>query len=670
MPAIAGPMRVIVILLAVIASLASRVAAQERLSLDLEEGKSGAVWNLVLGVDGRTLYSCGRDSSAKSWDLLTGETNRMFKAERPTLITSIALDHTGNWLALGDMNGHLTVWNARSGVLYYDLPAHDQYITSVAIAPDAGSVITAGRDGSIRSWKLDDGSPRWSIETGMLWINAIAVSADGAVAASAGQDGSVTLWRMDNGKKETTLGRHSRFARTVLFSRDGKYLFSAGADGRVLVWDMQTRAPFRDMQLEEGYAHGLALDRTGEVLLVSKMNGLLELWDWKRRMIRKKLSGDSYGTMAAVFSLNDERIYSAHTSGAIKVWTTEDGSLLLDMVGFSDGQWLSFTPDGYYDCSSFGDRYVRWRRGEEMFPLERYSELYHRPAIIEDVLRGGYKPSGAVETIVDPPVVELLSPRDEQLFSFGSEALEVVVDVAASDRKSIENVSLLLNDRQLSREQLVDWTVVEQSGTRLHIRCRIHVLPGKNTIEAVAFNASRVRSAKVRADITVETSTRLNPSLYVLAVGSDSYAPHYPDLQFASVDAEALADELARQEGGMYARVYTRAITGKDVSKERIFGVLKEFGEMKPEDVLVLFFSGHGVRERDKKGRTKYYYLPAGTSKATVTTRGLAWEDFSAEIARLNAGRIILLLDACHSGDVSSGASNEKVASSLAGQVG
>ncbi|MBE0642546.1 MAG: caspase family protein [Bacteroidetes bacterium] len=657
----------------IVASLSVMVCqcvAQERLSLDLEEGKSGAVWNLVLGVDGKTLFSCGRDSTAKSWDLATGEAIRMFKAAQPTLITSLALDHTGNWLALGDMNGRLTLWNAHSGVQYYDLPAHQQYMTSLAITPDAATVITAGRDGSISSWKLDDGSARWSIDAAALWINAVAVSPDGAFLASAGQDGSVSLWRISDGKKEADLGRHSRFARTVLFSQDGKYLFSAGADGRILVWDMQTRAPFRDIELDGGYAHGLALDRGGDVLLVSKMNGLLELWDWKRRMIKKKLSGDSYGTMSAVFSANDERLYSAHTSGAIKVWTTEDGSLLLDMVGFSDGQWLSFTPDGYYDCSSYGDRYVRWRRGEELFPLERYSELYHRPSIIEDVLRGGYKPAGSLETVVDPPVAEMLSPRDGQLFAFGSEALEVVVEVVATDISSIENIALLLNDRQLTREQLIDWTVVEKSATQLHVRCRMHVLPGKNSIEAVAFNASRGRSAKVRADITVETSTRINPSLYVLAVGSDSYAPAYPDLQFASVDAEALADELARQEGGMYARVYTRAITGKNVTKEGIFSALKEFGEMKPEDVLVLFFSGHGVRERDKKGRTKYYYLPAGTTKKTVTSRGLAWEDFSAEIAHLNAGRIILLLDACHSGDVSSGASNEKVASSLAGQVG
>ena len=655
---------------AILFLLALPAVAQQPLVLDLEEGKSGAVWDLALSVDGGTLFTCGRDSSAKSWNLGTGEAIRMFKADTPTLVTTLALDHTGNWLATGDMNGHLAVWNAHSGVRLYDFAAHDRYISSLAITPDGSTVITGGRDGRIRAWKLDDGSPLWSTDAEGLWVNAVAVSPDGAVVASAQQDGSVRLWQRADGRPLGTLGRHSRFVREVLFSADGAILFSSGAGGRIIAWDLQTRAVSREFVLEDGYAHGLALDRSGEVLLVAKMNGLIELWDWKRRLLRRKLPAASYGTMAACFAPDGKRMYSAHTDGSINVWNTEDATLLLDMVGFSDGQWLSFTPDGYYDCSAFGDRYVRWRRGTEIFPLERYSEVYRRPSIIEDVLRGGYRPSAEMASVEDPPAVDLRAPRDGQLFAFGSEALEVVVEVRAVDRKQIASIQILRNDRMLPRELLKDWTEIERSDSVLHVSCRVPVLPGKNSIEAVAYNAARVRSVTARSMIAVETEKQLNPDLYVLAVGSDSYAPDFPDLQYAGADAEALADELARQEGGMYTRVYARSLTGRDVSRERILGVLKEFRDIRPEDMLVLFFSGHGVRERDRKGRTQYYYLPAGTKKSGVARQGLAWEDFSREIASLRAGRVILLLDACHSGDVSAGASNEKVASSLAGQVG
>lgn len=647
-----------------------RLHAQERLVLDLEEGKSGAVWDLTLSPDGRTLFTCGRDSTAKSWDLSTGEAIRMFKSAQPTLVTSLALDRSGNWLALGDMNGHLSVWNARSGILRYDIPAHPRYLSSVAITPDGQTVLTTGRDGRIGAWKLDDGTPRWSAAAAGQWFNAVAVSPDGTLAATAAQDGEIRLWRLADGGDAGALGRHSRFARTLVFSSDGKLLFSGGADGRVIVWDLQTRAIFREFALESGYPHDLSLDASGEQLMVCRMNGLISVWDWKRRLEKKKLPPESYGTMAACFSPDGRRIYSAHTAGTVKIWNLDEATLLLDMAGFSDGQWLSFTPDGYYDCSAYGDRYVRWRKGTEQFPLERYSDLYQRPAVIEDVLRGGYTPAEGPASFEEPPRVELRAPRDGQLFAFGSEELEIVVDVRAVDRNRIESVTLLLNERQVSRDQLREWVELERSDTVIHARCRLRVLPGRNSIEAVAFNAARVRSSQARAMITVETATRSAPDLYVLAVGSDHYAPHYPDLRFAGIDAESLADELARQEGGLYARVYTNSLSGKDVSRDRILAALKEFSDIRPEDMLVLFFSGHGVRERGKNGKTRYYYLPAGTTRTTVATQGLAWEDFAAEIARLRAGRVIMLLDACHSGDVSGGASNEKVAASLAGHLG
>jgi WD40 repeat protein len=653
-----------------IALLSTLAVSQDRISLHLEEGKSGAVWDLALGPDGKTLYSCGRDSTAKSWDLTTGESIRLFKMEVPTLVTSLALDHTGNWLALGDMNGSLTVWNAHSGVQYYSAPAHEQYITDVAISSDGKTIASAGRDDRIHLWNTDDGRPLRSINADMLWVQAVAISPDSKQLAAAGQDGRIVLWNMSDGSQISVLGSHSRFARALLFSGDGKFLFSSGADGRIKVWDLHTLALFREIELQGGYAHSLQLNRAEDLLLISRMNGLMEVWDWRRRISKMKLPAESYGTMQAVFDQTDDRIFSAHTSGAVKIWRNDDGALLLDMVGFSDGQWLSFTPDGYYDCSAFGDRYVQWRRGRELFPLERYRDIYQRPGIIEDVLRGSYSPSGAMEQLIDPPTAVLTAPRDGQLFAFGSEPLEIIVDVEARDLARIERIQLLRNGRILSNEQILESRTIIRSDTVLRMRYRVAVLPGRNIIEAVAVNSARVRSAAQRAEITVETGRQLNPSLYVLSVGADSYAPDFPDLQFATADAQAIADEFVRQEGGLYSRVYVRTLADRESTRENVFKALKDFEGMEPQDMLLLFFSGHGVRERDKKGRSRYYYLPAGTTRKTLASRGMAWDDFSRQISSLKAGRVILLLDACHSGDVSGGASNEKVASSLAGEVG
>jgi uncharacterized caspase-like protein len=91
---------------------------------------------------------------------------------------------------------------------------------------------------------------------------------------------------------------------------------------------------------------------------------------------------------------------------------------------------------------------------------------------------------------------------------------------------------------------------------------------------------------------------------------------------------------------------------------------------MTQKDMLILFFSGHGVRARNAKGETKYFYASAGATQESMLQRGLGWDDFAAKISVVSAGRVLLFLDACHSGDMSNGASNEKVAASIARQMG
>lgn len=649
---------------------ASTLAAQERVRLHLEEGKSGAVWDIALSPDGNTLYSCGRDSTAKSWNLGTGECIRVFRTGKPTLVTALALDYTGSYLALGDMNGRLSLWNARSGVLYYEFEAHAQYITDVAIAPDGGTVITAGRDGSMKMWKLDDGSPRGEIAPTALWVQTIAISPDGALLASGGQNGHVRLWRLPSGQADTILTTHPRRVMALAFSPDGKLLFSSAADGSVKASDLKTRATLRSFTLEQGGAHSIDVDRSQELLLLGNMNGVMEIWDWKKRLRQRNLPQLSYGTMSARFDGKGQRVYSAHTDGAIRIWNMQDASVLLSLVGFSDGQWLSFTPDGYYDCSSAGDRYVTWRTQQDEFPLQRFRDVYHRPSIIEDVLRGGYKPGATLGTLTVPPTVRLLAPRKQQVFMFGSESAEVLIEAEAHDARRIEGVRIAVNGRLLNSDALDDYRILARSDTSLRIRARVPVLPGRNSIEVVSWNSSRVRSDADIAEIVVESAGARNPDLYVLTVGADRYAPHYPDLQFAAVDAQAIADEFSRQQGAMYTRVYANALTGANTGKDKILAALRGFTGMTSRDVLVLFFSGHGVRYRDKSGKSRYYFLPAGTTRANIATAGLAWDDFTAELSRLRVGRVILLLDACHSGDVSAGASNEKVAAAIAADAG
>lgn len=644
-------------------------AQNKNLTLYLEEGKSGTVWDIAINKNGTRIYSCGRDSSVKVWNGVTGECIRIFRAHYPTLNTCLSLTPDEKYLVVGDMNGSIHIWDLATDILFHAYNIASGYVTDVGISVDGQNIISAGRDDSVRVWDFA-GRVIKQFHAKSIWINCITVSKIGNLLATAGQDGSIKLWNLLNGELITQLGNHSRFARSITFSTDGAFLLSGGRDGMIKVWDVVSHKLVREMKMINGFPRHLSLSSDGNILVISAMNHLIETWDWKRGLLLRKFEAHSYGAMASALNSDATRLYSAHTDGSIKIWNFPHASSIASMVGFSDGQWITFTQDGYFDCSSHGSRYAQWKQDEDFFPFELYEELYHKPAIIEDALAGKYFAHASLSRVVEPPRVRIITPREKQLYSFGSEPLEVVVEVEETDKIEIGSDDILVNGRLLTSNQIIEKKVISDSRSSKVVRYKIAVLPGQNIIEAVAYNASRIRSDPARVAIQVETDRVFAPNLFVLAVGIDGYAPTFPDLQFASIDAKNITEAFSQQEGKLFTRVYSTCMTNKDATKENILKAIERFPAMYPNDILILFFSGHGVRMRNTKGDTKYFFVSAGATPENMLYRGLSWDDFASQISKVGAGRVLLFLDACHSGDVSNSASNEKVAANIARNMG
>ena len=69
-------------------------------------------------------------------------------------------------------------------------------------------------------------------------------------------------------------------------------------------------------------------------------------------------------------------------------------------------------------------------------------------------------------------------------------------------------------------------------------------------------------------------------------------------------------------------------------------------------------------RYRDENGQ--YYFCSYGASPSDLPSTALTWDRFEALIASLNAGRVILFLDTCHSGDVIGRVSGDRFAEDIA----
>ena len=78
-----------------------------------------------------------------------------------------------------------------------------------------------------------------------------------------------------------------------------------------------------------------------------------------------------------------------------------------------------------------------------------------------------------------------------------------------------------------------------------------------------------------------------------------------------------------------------------------------------PNDSVVIFFSGHGARLGDP-ANPQSALLPVEFDTRAPGTTSLSEAEFSAALRRISAERLLVLIDACHSGGVGSFKGNEQ----------
>ncbi|WP_187970173.1 caspase family protein [Aquibium microcysteis] len=133
--------------------------------------------------------------------------------------------------------------------------------------------------------------------------------------------------------------------------------------------------------------------------------------------------------------------------------------------------------------------------------------------------------------------------------------------------------------------------------------------------------------------------------LFVLAVGTDRFDdPGISPLRFAVADAQAFAAAFA--EPGRYGDVATEVLADEPDLATALAARLDAIAaRMRPEDTLFLHVAGHGLT--DANGRL--HLAHRRTRLADLSSTAIAFDALAGRLAAL-PGRVMVFLDACHSG--------------------
>ena len=332
----------------------------------------------------------------------------------------------------------------------------------------------------------------------------------------------------------------------------------------------------------------------------------------------------------AFVSQDLEHLVQVNSDGSLHIFDIETGTKILSgrIVDDEIALWNDdFAFDATAEAAALIDLVFSGK--PEQFSLDRFTRTRHVENLAQKVLTGTH--IGALEVTNIPPSIE------------GDIVLEdSQVSIHVKQRsKSIAQYSVF-QDGVLTNELIA----VDREQ-----EFQVDRLPGARWVSVIAMDEEGLASLPISKDVGLDSFTV--PIQRALIVGVNTYSDAaIPSLNYALRDGGRYAETLSGSLGEAPPFQQINFLKDRRATPEAILKNAKALlSGLTSSDHAVIFFAGHGLRGRD--GR--FYFGTSGTDASDIEGTALAFSEI-AEIIEQSEARVTVLLDACHSGAVGTGA--------------
>jgi hypothetical protein len=351
------------------------------------------------------------------------------------------------------------------------------------------------------------------------------------------------------------------------------------------------------------------------------------------------------GSSSAIldYKLNAISIEATYVSAVKKSDKTEAARF----YAFSDGEWIAITPEGYFNSSTNGAKYINVRIGSQVYSIDNFYEKFYNPAYVAAVLQGTETlPVADIRAgVALPPQVRIVSPETNS--ELKSELVEITVS-AKDMGGGIDEIRLYHNGKAIGEETRgIKLTPKTGASTKSYT---VTLVDGINTFRAIGFSRDRTESNPSEVVIKLLAPEK-EISLYVLSIGINNYKNPALDLNYAEPDARAVAGFFRTGGTDLFKKIEIKDVYNELATKAGILAKMQELQNTQPQDAVLIYLAGHGENINEK-----WYFIPHELvypeREEDVKTKAISSEELTAAIKNITAQKILVLIDACKSGAV------------------
>ena len=345
-------------------------------------------------------------------------------------------------------------------------------------------------------------------------------------------------------------------------------------------------------------------------------------------------------------------ILSYSDDASIRFWKTTGEYLA---VLYLSGQYSFFyqSSNNFYFASKEILSKIGFIYNEKLFSYEQYDVYYNRPAeVMEKLLffkaddvtdyqKAYFKRLQKLGVLVNELEVSDILPEiavdyfDE--YSTKKEVVSFSLEMADLSG-NVTGYSYLINgiEKQF---------VLKEPQPRAIAEVDIVLGTGINQVEFYCVNDKGIKSMLKKKVITCEKSFG-KPNLYLVTIGMSMYNDKKFDLKYAEKDANEI--NFLMQKNKRYNKVKSLNILNNRFTKTALEEFRTFLSEAKINDVIVLYYAGHGVLDN----KFNYYLATYNMDFNNPTEKGLSFDDLENLFEGLACRNKLMMIDACFSGEI------------------
>ncbi|KAK0154014.1 U3 small nucleolar RNA-interacting protein 2 [Merluccius polli] len=323
---------------------------------------------LAISPDEKYIFSASKDCSIIKWDVETGKKLHTIAGGRKgtearhvghtTQVLCMAISSDGKYLATGDMNRSIIIWEPETCKLLYKLKGHRGPVSALSFRTGSHDLYSASHDRSVKVWNVDENA---YVETLFGHQDAITgldcLSRERCVTAG-GRDNTVRVWKITEESQLVFHGHGGSIDCIRLINEE--HMITGSDDGSVSVWSVNKKKPLSTVKMAHGSFGAVGLEQPHWVASVAALQ-------------------------------NSDTVASGSHNSQIQVWACGQGFRSLQplfsvpVTGFING--LEFSTSGNFLVAGVGQehRLGRWWRQKEakngiyIIPLKRRGAQQEEP---------------------------------------------------------------------------------------------------------------------------------------------------------------------------------------------------------------------------------------------------------------------------------------------------